>query len=310
MRYITIENLPPISKVGLGTIRFGERSFDPKEAEAIITRALELGVTHFDTAASYGSGRSEELLGRVLAANGATNVVVTSKVFPYIPTPAAIDRAARRSRERLEVPQIPLYLLHMPNPLTTRLIMRGFARAKASGIVGSIGVSNHSLAQWRKAEAITGQPVIANEILLNLLHRKGLNDTVSWAAQHHRLVIAAGPLAQGMLTGRYDIEHPPTGIHGWRRLGFRFAAFPPTKTNFRRFQPLLAELRSIAANHDTNPAAVALAWAISHDPVVVIPGASTLQQLEANVTAADITLNPGETEALQTAASELRSSKP
>jgi aryl-alcohol dehydrogenase-like predicted oxidoreductase len=122
-------------------------------------------------------------------------------------------------------------------------------------------------------------------------------------------VIAAGPLAQGMLTGRYDSGQPPTGVRGFRRLGFRFAAFAPTSRNFRRFQPLLAELRAAAASHNVSPAAIALAWAISHDPVVVIPGASTIEQLEANVAAADITLDAAEAEALEAAADQVRSPK-
>lgn len=115
-------------------------------------------------------------------------------------------------------------------------------------------------------------------------------------------MIAAGPLAQGVLTGRYDSEYLPTSLHGLRRLGLRHVAFAPTKTNFHRFQPLLTELRAIAASHNVTPAAVALAWTVSHDPVVVIPGASTIEQLEANIAAGDLTLTADETEALAAAA--------
>ena len=305
MRYVTTEGLPPVSKVGLGTIRFGERSFDPVLAESIIARALELGVTHFDTAASYGSGRSERLLGHALAAQGANNVVVTSKCFPLLALPAWIERRARASRDRLGLSQVPLYLLHMPNPLARHLVMRGFGRTRDAGVVGSIGVSNHSLSQWQAAEAVAGRPVVANEVLLNILHRKALHEVVPWASQHGRLVIAAGPLGQGMLTGRYDAEHPPRN-RGARRLGLRFSAFAPTKANFHRFGPLLASLRVVAASHEVTPAAIALAWATGHGPVVVIPGATTIEQLEANVAAGDITLDPGEVEALEAAADQVR----
>jgi aryl-alcohol dehydrogenase-like predicted oxidoreductase len=109
-----------------------------------------------------------------------------------------------------------------------------------------------------------------------------------------------------MLTGRYDAEHLPTSHRGWRRLAPRHSAFPPTASNLRRFDPLLAALRAIAADHRVTPAAVALAWAISHDPVVVIPSATTIEQLEANVAAGDITLDAGEIEALETAADRFR----
>jgi aryl-alcohol dehydrogenase-like predicted oxidoreductase len=307
MQYVTVDGLPPVSKVGLGTMRFGERGFDPAVARAIIRRALELGITHFDTAEAYGWGRSERLLGEALDAGETSAVVVTSKYAPLLPLPAVIGRRARTSRSRLGMPEIPLYLLHMPNPLVPRrVIMRGFRRARDAGVIGSAGVSNHSLRQWQAAEAALGQPIAANEILLNLLHRGPLDDLVPWAARQRRLVIAASPLGSGMLTGRYDTGHPPAGLPPLRRLAVRHAALPPTPANLRRLNVLLEQLRAIAARHGSTPAAIALAWAIGPGPVVVIPGASSIGQLEANVAAADIVLREDEQQALAAAASEVR----
>jgi aryl-alcohol dehydrogenase-like predicted oxidoreductase len=304
MEYVTVSGLPPVSKVGLGTLRFGEKTFDPQLACALIRRALELGINCFDTAEVYGWGRSERLLGEALAAEGVTDAVVISKYGALLPLPAVIERHARASRSRLGLARIPLYLLHMPLPLAPRgLIMRGFARAQEAGVIGAAGVSNHSLAQWKAAEAALGHPVAANEVLLNLLHRGPLDDLVPWAARHRRLVITASPLGQGMLTGRYDHDHPPAGLPWPRRLALRYSAFPPTPANLRRLAPLLEQLRAIAARYDATPAAIALAWAISHDPVVVIPGASTISQLEANAAAADITLMQAEQQALTEIAS-------
>jgi aryl-alcohol dehydrogenase-like predicted oxidoreductase len=307
MQYVTVDGLPPVSKVGLGTMRFGERGFDPAVARAIIRRALELGITHFDTAEAYGWGRSERLLGEALDAAETSAVVVTSKYPPLLPLPAVIGRRARTSRSRLGVPEIPLYLLHMPNPLVPRrVIMRGFRRARDAGVIGSAGVSNHSLRQWQAAEAALGQPIAANEILLNLLHRGPLDDLVPWAARQRRLVIAASPLASGMLTGRYDSGHPPANLPPLRRLAVRHAALPPTPANLRRLNVLLEQLRAIAARHGAAPAAIALAWAIGPGPVVAIPGASSIGQLEANVAAAGIVLREDERQALAAAAREVR----
>lgn len=304
MQYVTAEGLPPVSKIGLGTMRFGEKTFAPDLARALVRRALELGITHFDTAEAYGWGRSERLLGEALTAEGATDVVVTSKYSPLLPLPALIERRARASRSRLALPQIPLYLLHMPNPLVPRrVIMSGFGRARKAGVIGAAGVSNHSLGQWQAAEAALGHPVVANQILFNLLHRGPLGDLVPWAAGHRRLVIAASPLGQGILAGRYDHDHPPVGLPWPRRLAMRHSALPPTPANLRRLAPLLEQLRAVAARHDATPAAIALAWAISHNPVVVIPGASSISQLEANAAAADITLTQEEQQALTSAAS-------
>jgi aryl-alcohol dehydrogenase-like predicted oxidoreductase len=306
MEYLTVDGLPPVSKIGLGTMRFGEKTFDPQLARALVRRALELGITHFDTAESYGWGRSERLLGEALAVEGVSDAVVTSKYGPLLPLPTVIERHARASRSRLGLARIPVYLLHMPNPLAPRrVIMGGFERAQDAGVIGVTGVSNHSLAQWQAAEAALGHPVAANEVLLNLLHRGPLNDLVPWAAQHRRLVITSSPLGQGMLTGRYDQNHPPAGLSWPRRLALRYSALPPTPANLRRLALLLEQLRAIAARHSATPAAVALAWAISHDPVVVIPGASTIGQLEANAAAADITLTQAEQQALTETASQI-----
>jgi aryl-alcohol dehydrogenase-like predicted oxidoreductase len=86
----------------------------------------------------------------------------------------------------------------------------------------------------------------------------------------------------------------------------RHAALPPTPVNLRRLNVLLEQLRAIAARHGSTPAAIALAWAIGPGPVVVIPGASSIGQLEANVAAADIILREDEPQALAAAASEVR----
>jgi aryl-alcohol dehydrogenase-like predicted oxidoreductase len=306
MQYVTVDGLSPVSKVGLGTMRFGEKGFDPDLAAALIRRALELGITHFDTAGSYGWGRSERLLGEVLAAERAADIVVTTKYPPLLPLPAVIERQARASRSRLALAQIPLYLLHMPNPLVPRrMIMDGFRRAREAGAIGSAGVSNHSLRQWQAAENALGHPVAANEILLNVLHQGALRDLVPWAERHRRLVIASSPLGQGMLTGRYDLDHPPAGLPWVRRLALRHAALPPSPANLRRLEPLLRQLRMLAARYDVAPATVALAWAIRSGPVVVIPGASSISQLEANAAAADLALTGDEQHALEAAARQV-----
>jgi aryl-alcohol dehydrogenase-like predicted oxidoreductase len=307
MQYVTADGLPPVSRVGLGTMRFGERTFPPGLARALVRRALELGITHFDTAEGYGFGRSERLLGEALAAEGATAAVITSKHGALLPMASVVERHARASRSRLGVPSIPLYLLHMPNPLVPRRVtMEGFRRSQDGGVIGAAGISNHTLRQWQAAEAALGAPIVANEVLLNVLHRKALSELVPWAASNRRLVIAASPLGQGVLAGRYGPGNRPRGLATHRRLALRFSAVPPTPANFTRLLPLMEQLGVLAVRHGVSVAAISLAWAISHKPVVVIPGASTIAQLEANAAAADITLAPAEIQSLQDAASAAR----
>jgi aryl-alcohol dehydrogenase-like predicted oxidoreductase len=315
MRYLTVEGLPPVSKIGLGTMRFGEKTFSTDLARALVKRALELGVTHFDTAENYGFGRSERLLGEALAGEGVTvggdspgDVVVTSKYSPLLPQASVLESHARASRDRLAVPYISLYLLHMPNPLAPRrAVAEGFRRAVGSGVIGATGVSNHSLSQWQAAEAAYAQPIVANEVMFNILRPKALAATIPWAAANNRMIIAASPLGQGILTGRYTPDSlPSASIATHRKFAMAFSAARPTQANLRRLSPLLEQLKQVAASHDAKVATVALAWAIAHDPVVVIPGASTVEQLEANAAAADLTLGADEIAAIDAASATVR----
>jgi aryl-alcohol dehydrogenase-like predicted oxidoreductase len=315
MQYVAVEGLPPVSKVGLGTMRFGEKTFSPDLARALVKRALELGVTHFDTAESYGFGRSERLLGESLAVAGVTvggtspgDVVVTSKYSPILPQASVMESHARVSRDRLAVPSISLYLLHMPNPLVPRrAVAEGFRRALGSGVIGAAGVSNHSLSQWRGAEAACARPIVANEVMFNILRPKALAATIPWAAANNRMIIAASPLGQGILTGRYTPDSlPAESLATHRKFAMAFSAARPTPANLRRLSPLLDQLKQVAASHDVKVATVALAWAIARDPVVVIPGASTIGQLEANAAAADLILGADEIAAIDASSAAVR----
>jgi aryl-alcohol dehydrogenase-like predicted oxidoreductase len=286
MRYVHVEGLPPVSAVGLGTMGFGNRRMDATTAESIVRRALELGVTHFDTAEGYGFGRSERLLGGALSGR-VEDVVVTTKYFPALPFQANTRRHAERSRSRLGLDRLPLFLLHMPNPLfPQRVTMRGIRQLQDRGVIVAAGVSNHSLAQWRGAEAALGRAVVANQVHFSLVHPQPRRALVPWAQSQGRLVVTATPLAQGLLSGRYgDDERLPAPLRRSGALGM-----------------LLAD---IAASHGATPGQIALAWLIHHPQVVVIPGASTVAQVEANVAAADLDLTDSEQAALSETASRL-----
>ncbi len=119
-----------------------------------------------------------------------------------------------------------------------------------------------------------------------------------FAELENRIVIAYSPLAQGLLGGKYGLENRPGGV---RALNPLFGT-----ENLRRIEPLLATLRAIAVDVDAKPAQVALAWLISLPGVVAIPGASSVEQLEFNVAAADIELSAQSRDALTDAARAFR----
>jgi aryl-alcohol dehydrogenase-like predicted oxidoreductase len=154
------------------------------------------------------------------------------------------------------------------------------------GLVAHVGVSNHNLAQWQDAERAFGGPVLSNQVLFNLVARPPERELLPWAQRHGRVIIAYSPLGQGLLSGRYQ-DAMPSNLVRRRRSSFSAA-------NRARQAPLIAALREIGGRHSATPAQVSLAWLIRKPNVVAIPGASSLDQLEENVAAADLELSDDE----------------
>jgi aryl-alcohol dehydrogenase-like predicted oxidoreductase len=300
MRYLDIGTTRKISKIGLGAWQFGSREWGYGEqyadqaAHAIVRRALELGVTLFDTAEIYGFGRSERILGRALGED-RESVFLATKIFPILPVAPVVEQRAVASANRLGVRRLDLYQVHQPNPLVRDgTIMRGMSALQKVGLVDEVGVSNYSLQRWRAAEHALGSRVLSNQVCYNLVARSPERDLLPFAESHDRVVIAYSPLAQGLLSGRYHRANRPAN-----RVRAASALFLPD--NLDRAGDLIAALREVADVHSATPAQIALAWVIHSPAVVAIPGASGVEQLESNVAAAEIQLGDDEYQTLQAA---------
>jgi aryl-alcohol dehydrogenase-like predicted oxidoreductase len=300
VKYLDVPGLGPVSRIGLGTWQFGSRewgygdAYADRAARDIVRRARELGITLFDTAEVYGFGRSERILGEALG-HERGDVVVASKVFPVAPFPPIVRRRWAGSAARLGLDRIPLYQIHQPNPVVPdSVIMPGMRDLIETGRIGAAGVSNYSLARWRAADEALGRPVVSNQVQFSLASAAPLDDLVPFAERENRLVIAYSPLAQGLLGGRYGVDRRPGGVR---------AVNPLFGTeNLRRVAPLLDLVRDVAATHHVPPAQIALAWLVRLPRVVVIPGASSVEQLEANAAAGEVVLTADEHAALTDAA--------
>jgi aryl-alcohol dehydrogenase-like predicted oxidoreductase len=304
MKYLDVDGIGRVSRIGLGTWQFGSRewgygdNYASGPARDIVRRALALGVTLFDTAEVYGLGKSERILGEALG-DERTGVAVASKIFPVAPLPAVVKQRERASARRLQLDRIPLYQIHQPNPVVPdSVIMRGMRDLLDSGAIGAAGVSNYSLSRWQKADAALGRPVISNQVHFSLAHLGALDNLVPFAERENRVVIAYSPLAQGLLGGKYGVDNRPGGV---RTINSLFGT-----ENLRRIEPLLQTLRDVATEVGAKPAQVALSWLISLPNVVAIPGASSVEQLEFNVAAADIELSADSRDALTEAARNFR----
>jgi aryl-alcohol dehydrogenase-like predicted oxidoreductase len=302
MRYLDIDSVPRISKIGLGTWQFGAREwgygeeYAGRETRDIVRRAVDLGVTLFDTAEMYGFGRSERILGEALG-DRRESVFLATKLFPVLPLAPVVEQRAVASASRLGTRRLDLYQVHWPNPVVSDgTIMRGMSALQRVGLVGEVGVSNYPLARWQAAERALGGRVLSNQVRYSLADRAPEKDLLPWATEAGRIVIAYSPLAQGLLSGRYDrVNRPANRVRAGNPL------FLPE--NLDRAGELIGVLREVAGMHGATPAQIALAWVIRHPAVAAIPGASTVEQLESNVAAAEIDLSDGEYAAL-TAASD------
>jgi aryl-alcohol dehydrogenase-like predicted oxidoreductase len=312
MRYINIGTGKRISKIGLGTHQFGSPEWDygggyaGREARAIVRRALELGVTLFDTAEIYGFeasrvarravvegvaltdmaktpgfGRGERILGRALG-DMRESAFLATKFYPAVPAVPIPEQRAIASANRLGTRHLDLYQVHQPDRIVpSSAVMHGIGALQQAGMVGEVGVSNASLERY------------------SLISRSPERDLLPFAKSHGRVVIAYRPLELGLLAGTYDRGHRP---------GNPIRATDPLflPQNLERARDLFAALREIADAHSATPAQVALAWVIRHPVVAAIPGASSVEQLESNVAAADINLADDEYRALHIASARFR----
>jgi aryl-alcohol dehydrogenase-like predicted oxidoreductase len=305
MRYLSTVPGKQISKIGLGTWQFGSREwgygsqYADEVAQAVVRRALELGVTLFDTAEIYGFGRSERILGRALGRD-RESVFLATKILPVLPVAPVVEQRAVASANRLGARRLDLYQVHQPNPVVRDgTIMRGMRALQRVGLVGEVGVSNYSLRRWRAAEDALGSPVLSNQVPYSLVARAPEQDLLPYAASKGRVVLAYSPLAQGLLSGRYHPGNLPAN-----RVRAANPLFLPE--NLQRAGELLAVLGEVAAAHAATSAQIALAWVIRHPAVAAIPGASSVEQLESNVAAAEIDLADDQHQALADAAARFR----
>src|SRR5579883_2950721 len=197
-----------VSAIGFGCWEMGGNygAIDTQEVTTAIRRALDLGVTLFDTARGYGAGRSEEILGRALGADRKNVVVVTKCAIPTRPDQKprrdarydSIMKDVELSLQSLGTDYIDLLLVHWPDPDTPiPESMRALNDLRGAGKVRYVGVSNFSAAQLRVCKQFA--PVIANQVGYNLFDRRWEYEMFPTAQELGIGIMAYGPLAHGLL---------------------------------------------------------------------------------------------------------------
>jgi len=281
---------------------------DENDAESIATihRALELGVTFFDTADMYGPFRNEELVGRALA--GHRHEVVLATKFgivrdPGEPTrrgisgrPEYVQRSCEASLRRLGTDVIDLYYQHRVDPDTPiEETVGAMAELVSQGKVRHLGLSEASPDTLRRAAAV--HPIAALQSEWSLWSRDIEDEVVSTARQLGIGIVAYSPLGRGFLTGQ--ITSPDDfGPEDFRRSNPRFQG-----ENFLQNLLLVDRVREIANEKGVTPGQLALAWLFSRgDDVVPIPGTKRRRYLEENIAAEAISLGADDLARIEAAA--------
>lgn len=275
----------------LGTMPFGD-TVDEAGAAAIVSTAVELGVTELDTAATYAQGRSEEILGRILRALPA-EVRVSSKVGMQTPTAggplsrAEIVRCARLSVDRLGRHLDTLYL-HQPDRSTPLAeTVAGIGEVIDAGLAVRWGTSNH--ATWQVAELVAEcraqgvpEPTRAQQ-LYNPIARTLEIEFLPFVAERGGELVVYNPLAGGLLSGRYRSgSTPQTGRFADSALAAMYRARYWTGGSLA----VVDQLADLAAEAGMPLAELALRWTLSHPQVGhVLVGASRPEQVTGNLAA-------------------------
>lgn len=286
-----------VSALGLGCMRmsFGDRPADRKEMIALIRKAVELGVTFFDTAEVYGPFTNEKLVGEALAPFKGGVVIATKFGFRHGeagPTPASgldsrpeqIRRVAEASLKRLHVDAIDLFYQHRVDPeVPIEEVAGTVGELIREGKVRHFGLSEASAETIRRAHAVC--PVTAVQSEYSLWWREPEQAVLPTCEALGIGFVPFSPLGKGFLTGAID----ETTAFAENDIRSRIPRFSPEAR--RANLALVTQLRAIAAAKGVTLAQLALAWLLAQKPwIVPIPGSRTLERLRENLGAAAITL--------------------
>lgn len=294
------------SAIGLGCMGMSEFYGQTDDAGSLRTlaRALEIGVTHLDSADTYGLGHNEALLGRFLAEGGPARrerVVLASK-FGIVRaagqyerridnSPAYIRQACEASLRRLGLDHIDLYYCHRRDPaVPIEDVVGAMGELVRAGKVRAIGLSEVSVDTLRRAHAVF--PVAAVQSEYSLWSREPEMGMLAACAELGTAFVAYSPLGRAFLTGALDTER--LADTDFRKNNPRFVGEARAAN-----QRLVAALSAFASERGLSNAQLALAWLLNkHAHVLPIPGTRRIPYLESNVGAVDVALTAQEIDQL------------
>lgn len=253
---ITLKSGLRMPRLGFGTWRLAESRLTWASEIAVIRHALDLGFRHIDTAEMYGDGAAERLIGEAISGQDRERLFITSKFYPHHAAPADMHRACERSLRALESEYLDLYLLHWPAAVPLAQTLEGAAELLQSGKIRAFGISNFSADELEDALAEDlGHIIDVNQVMYN-------------------------PARRGI---EYDL------LPLMQTKAIACVAYTPIEP---RMMAANKAFCAIAEEAGLSPAALALAWHLSHPHAAPIPKASSKAHIEALAQASSLVLCP------------------
>jgi aryl-alcohol dehydrogenase-like predicted oxidoreductase len=301
-----------VSAIGLGCMGMSFGYGPPKEKQemiSLIRKAVELGITFFDTAEIYGPFINEELVGEALAPFRERVVIASKFGFKFGPKgeqiglnsrPEHIKEVAEASLKRLRTGVIDLFYQHRVDPdVSIEDVAATVKKLIQQGKVKHFGLSEAGLQTIRRAHAV--QPVAAVQSEYSLWFREPETEVLPTLEALGIGFVPYSPLGRGFLTGKMN-ENTSFDSSDFRNILPRFTP-KARKAN----QALVELLGEIAKRKKATPAQIALAWLLAQKPwIVPIPGTTKLHRLEENIGAVDIELTPDDLREINRAASQIK----
>lgn len=249
-------------------------ALDAAALKPVVEKSLELGIRSFDTAAIYGNGSSEAILGELLKSIPRDSVVISTQFTPQIAANVEkpVEAMFEESLRRLGTDYIDLYWIH--NSADVERWTPQVVPLLKDGRIKALGVSNHTLAQVNRVIEILGESgcrLSAVQNHLSLMHRASLDSgLVDFCRANSIDFYSYMVLEQGALTGRFDAAHPMPSESG------RGAFY---NSHWEEIAPLMAAIRAIAQKHGATPSQIAARWAIEKGTIPIL-GVTKVRHVE------------------------------
>ena len=269
------------------------------DLKPVFMKAMECGLCLWDTAAVYGEGSSERILGDFVKEVSRKDVILSTKFTPQIASasPDAMQEMIDGSKERLHTDIIDIYWIH--NPMDVEKWTPDLIPLAKSGQIKTIGVSNHNLAEIKQANKILaaeGLKISAVQNHYSLLHRSSERAGIlDYCKENDITFYSYMVLEQGALTGRYNEENPfPAGTG-------RGDSYNP---HLKKLAALIHEMEIVGTRFNASPAQIATAWAIAKGTLPII-GVTKVHQVEEAARAIQISLTDDEIRRLEKLGDEI-----